>query len=88
MLAWYFLGARKEDIAIYSRLAHQISVADENFQKMSQALPRSLHILKIMTEDGGAWKWLSSTSAAIARHKQEPDIETGCGKQAEPNYGC
>ncbi|KAI6292261.1 hypothetical protein MCOR34_010030 [Pyricularia oryzae] len=42
VLAWYSLGAKRADIAIFARLAHQISFADDNFQKMSQTYQKRL----------------------------------------------
>lgn len=76
-LAWYVLGAEREDTAIFARLAHQISSADDNFQKMSQAYPKGLRIIKAMSRQGGVITCFVSTCATIAKrkHLQEPDLE-------------
>lgn len=77
VLAWYSLGAKRADIAIFARLAHQISSADDNFQKMSQTYQKSARIIQEMSMQGGVFICFASTCANFAtrRRLRGPDIE-------------
>ncbi|ELQ32318.1 hypothetical protein OOU_Y34scaffold01190g2, partial [Pyricularia oryzae Y34] len=60
-------GATREDIAIYVRLAHQVSSADDNFQKMSQTSPKLKRISRVFSDGGGLWKYLVRACAATKK---------------------
>ncbi|KAI7908838.1 hypothetical protein M0657_012111 [Pyricularia oryzae] len=90
VLAWYFLGAKRADIAIFARLAHQISSADDNFQKMSQTYQKSARIIQEMSMQGGVFICFASTCANFAtrRRLRGPDIEAHIVCSSElPNIG-
>lgn len=72
------LGSGKFGLfAPIARLAHQISSADNNIQKMSQAYHKRLRFIKAMSRQGGVVACFVSTCATTAKrkHLHEPDIE-------------
>ncbi|KAI6382161.1 hypothetical protein MCOR24_011859, partial [Pyricularia oryzae] len=73
-------GATRENIAIYVRLAHQVSSADVNFQKMSQTSPKLKRISRAFSDGGGLWKYLVRACAATKKrmHRHDPDVEKAC----------
>lgn len=80
VLAWYLQGATRENIAIYVRLALQVSSADDNFQKMSQTSPKFKRILRVFSDGGGLWKYLVRACTATKKrmHRHDPDVENAC----------